>query len=206
MALLRMPSPPETMADATEAEFLSRLQLNLDLEHDRRRYHAMKADIFQGCQRICYDRSCLLPYLRNDASIRPPFICTQITEGALHAEARRIYRTSHPDIQRIYDLGGDEGSASRGAGGDGSNREQENWVIRWLLWRTLLAGADGDGESAALAARSKNAAGGGVDGSIAGRAKQTYWDPARESWSPDRERNQSAATAGAAEAADSSSK
>ncbi|KAF2478427.1 hypothetical protein BDY17DRAFT_314243 [Neohortaea acidophila] len=198
MSLLRMPSPPKMM---TETEFLTCLHLNLGVEHDRRQYHAMKANIMQSCQSICHDRSCLLPYLQNDLSIQAPFIWTQITEVSLQEEARRIYCMSSPDVQRLYDLGTDtrsgtrrDGSSDSGGddgGDDGSvtgvsgvdakqDRIEESWVMRWLLWRTLLSSAD-ENEASTMFAMDITYGNDGGDVRLADpRARQTYWDPARQ--------------------------
>ena len=84
-----------------------------------------------GYYRLSEDRTSLLPYLRSDNSIRPPFTTTQICEAAILREASVIYAAAEDDAKRLYDRGTPVGGADSG-----------NWVIRWLLWYLLLNGDD----------------------------------------------------------------
>lgn len=68
----------------------------------------------------------LLPHLRNDSAIQPPYSNSQISETALYHEIMRIYENARPETKVYYNLGHDtEGVAP------------ENWVIRWMLWHVF---------------------------------------------------------------------
>ena len=79
--------------------------------------------------RLCQDRSCLLPYLQRDASIRPPYAATQISEAALRREVERVHASAIHETKTFYDR-----SMVAGDAGIGS------WIVRWLLWYMLLHG------------------------------------------------------------------
>lgn len=44
MNFIRMPSPPETLAEATEEQFLERIQLDMSLQEHRALYSKVKAN------------------------------------------------------------------------------------------------------------------------------------------------------------------
>lgn len=82
-----------------------------------------------GYMRLCQDRTCLLPYLQGDVSIRPPYTATQISEAALRREVERMHTSAVDETRVFYDRGMAAGDAGVGS-----------WVVRWLLWYTLLHG------------------------------------------------------------------
>lgn len=67
----------------------------------------------------------LVPSLRN-ASVEPPYSNAQISETVTHREILRIYRIARPETRVVYDLGRDTDRV-----------EEENWVIRWMLWHVF---------------------------------------------------------------------
>lgn len=83
--------------------------------------------------RLCQDPSCLLPYLQRDASIRPPYAATQISEAALRSEVERIHVSAAHETKMYYDRGMVAGDVGIGS-----------WVVRWLLWHMLLHGDEQD--------------------------------------------------------------
>lgn len=44
----------------------------------------------------------------------------------MHREILRIYQTARPETRQVYDLGRDTAGV-----------EEENWVIRWMLWHVF---------------------------------------------------------------------
>lgn len=72
------------------------------------------------------DRNALLPSLRNDASVQPPYSVSQITETAMHRELLSIYENAGPETRPYYDLAHDTDPVA-----------QENWVCRWVLWHVF---------------------------------------------------------------------
>ena len=84
----------------------------------------------QAYKRLCANRNSLLPHLREDASIQPPFAADQITEHALRHESQRILSESTGHTRNIYELGIDR-----------SVTNLDNWVVRWLLWHIILLGS-----------------------------------------------------------------
>lgn len=68
----------------------------------------------------------LVPSLRNNSSVEPPYSNAQISETVTHREILRIYRMARPETKVVYDLGRDTDRV-----------EEENWVIRWMLWHVF---------------------------------------------------------------------
>ena len=57
---------------------------------------------------------------------QPPFSNSQVSETATHREILNIYQHSRPETRHFYDMGRDT-----------QGLEEENWVIRWLLWHVF---------------------------------------------------------------------
>lgn len=93
-----------------------------------------KEEAHRGYERLCHDRDSIFPHLRSDPSIRPPYTVTQITEGALRRETRRIHTIAKQHTSQIYDIGIDTTRTSEGS-----------WIVRWLLWNTMKTGGKRDG-------------------------------------------------------------
>ena len=68
----------------------------------------------------------LAPQYRDDPKVEPPYSNAQISETAIHREILRIYNSSRRETRAIYDLGRDT-----------DRIEEENWVIRWMLWHVF---------------------------------------------------------------------
>lgn len=66
--------------------------------------------------------------LRNNSvqHAQPPFSNSQVNETAMHREILNIYRHARPETKYFYDMGRDT-----------QGLEEENWVIRWLLWHVF---------------------------------------------------------------------
>ena len=58
--------------------------------------------------------------------MEPPFSHAHISETAIHREILRIYGSARRETRVIYDLGHDR-----------DRIEEENWVIRWMLWHVF---------------------------------------------------------------------
>lgn len=80
---------------------------------------------------MCRDRASHLLHLRNDRSIQAPFTVTQVTKAAFCRGLRLIYMMSQEQTRRVYDRGGGECS-----------RQEDNWIIIWLLWSVVLHGGN----------------------------------------------------------------
>ena len=68
----------------------------------------------------------LAPQYRNDPKVEPPYSNAQISETAIHREILRIYSSARRETRAVYDLGRDTDRV-----------EEENWVIRWMLWHVF---------------------------------------------------------------------
>lgn len=68
----------------------------------------------------------LVPSLRGNTAVEPPYSNAQISETVTHREILRIYRMARPETKVVYDLGRDTDRV-----------EEENWVIRWMLWHVF---------------------------------------------------------------------
>lgn len=86
----------------------------------------VQAQAAQACQRISQNRNSLLPSLRDNTSIQPPFEISQITEHVVLHESYRLFVESTGQLRRKYFLGMDH----RG-------NQIENWVTRWLLCHVI---------------------------------------------------------------------
>jgi hypothetical protein len=66
--------------------------------------------------------------LRNDIAhhAQPPFSNSQVSETAIHREVLNIYQHARLETKYFYDMGRDT-----------QGLEEENWVIRWLLWHVF---------------------------------------------------------------------
>ncbi|KYG48386.1 hypothetical protein M433DRAFT_35274, partial [Acidomyces richmondensis BFW] len=61
-----------------------------------------------------------------NSGIEPPYSHAHVTETAIHREIIRIYQLARRETQAVYDLGRDI-----------ERVEEENWVIRWMLWHVF---------------------------------------------------------------------
>ena len=68
----------------------------------------------------------LAPQYRDDPKVEPPYSNAQISESAIHREIIRIYQNARRETKEIYDLGRDT-----------ERVEEENWIIRWMLWHVF---------------------------------------------------------------------
>lgn len=66
--------------------------------------------------------------LRNNSvqNAQPPYSNSQVSETAVHREILNIYQRARPETTYFYDKGRDI-----------QGLEEENWVIRWLLWHVF---------------------------------------------------------------------
>lgn len=72
------------------------------------------------------DEDALLSHLRRDTAVSPPYSNSQMSETAIHREIVRIYRAASSETRVYYDLARDTEAV-----------EEENWVIRWMLWHVF---------------------------------------------------------------------
>ncbi|PPJ58924.1 hypothetical protein CBER1_11523 [Cercospora berteroae] len=143
----------------SKKRFFDRLGLDERNKLHRHLYSNMKAEAVEGWSRISANRNALIPQLRDDPSIEPPYSFGQVDEEAVQEEVMHIFKNARRDTRIMYELGRDrEGDV------------EENWIIRWLLWhvfryrddRNVAAGrrrttADGDEADAASDATSEPA-------------------------------------------------
>jgi len=119
-----MPSPVPPLAQSeSKKRFFERLRLDQSNPDHTRIYAMMKAEAIDGRSRIAASPEALIPSLRNDPTIEPPYSNSQIDELAIQREVFRIYNYARPETRPFYDLGMDM-----------DRRIADNWVIRWMLW------------------------------------------------------------------------
>lgn len=80
----------------------------------------------EGRRRMTESQDVLVPALRGNTSVGPPYSNAQISETVTHREILRIYQMARPETRVVYDLGRDIDRV-----------EEENWVIRWMLWHVF---------------------------------------------------------------------
>ncbi|KXT03880.1 hypothetical protein AC578_8959 [Pseudocercospora eumusae] len=95
----------------SKARFFQRLNFSEDDAGHRDLYAAMKREAVEGRKRL----------IEQDASDSG-----SINETAMHSEILQIYQQASPNTKAVYDLGRDT---------DGP--EEENWIVRWLLWHAF---------------------------------------------------------------------
>ncbi|THW79477.1 hypothetical protein D6D19_01176 [Aureobasidium pullulans] len=110
----------------SKTKFFQRLGLSPERKSDNRLYELMKDEAVQGRERILSSPNSLLPQLRGDPDIRPPYSNIQICESAIHAEILKIYREASPETKTMYEKGHDTESFN-----------EENWIIRWMLCKSF---------------------------------------------------------------------
>ncbi|KAF2860701.1 hypothetical protein K470DRAFT_208214, partial [Piedraia hortae CBS 480.64] len=120
-------APPRAPLAQSEskARLFERLGLQENDECHRRLYAKMKEEAVEGRKRLTEDQSSLLVKLR-DSRIEPPYSHAHVSESAIYQEILRIYQLAQADTRAVYDLGRDADAS-----------EDENWVIRWLLWHVF---------------------------------------------------------------------
>ena len=78
----------------------------------------------EGRRRLTEDQDALQARMRN--ATEPPYSHAHVTETAIHREILRIYHYARPETKGVYDLGRDT-----------ERVEEENWIIRWMLWHVF---------------------------------------------------------------------
>ncbi|KAK3045215.1 hypothetical protein LTR09_013078 [Extremus antarcticus] len=123
----------------------------------------------------------LAPQFRDDPTVEPPYSSSQISETAIHREILRIYAMARRETKPVYDLGRDTAGI-----------EEENWVIRWMLWhvfryrdnrnknrRTASPGDKADSGGGISPDGGSNASPNGQAATTSTQAPSRYWDPVR---------------------------
>lgn len=87
---------------------------------------AMQEEAVEARRRMTEDQEALLPELRGNSGVEPPYSHAHVSETAIHREILRIYNRARPETRQVYDLGRDT-----------ERVEEENWVIRWMLWHVF---------------------------------------------------------------------
>lgn len=85
-----------------------------------------KEEAVEGRRRMTATPDSLAPQFRDDPTVEPPYSNAQISETAIHREILRIYHSARRETKAVYDLGRDTDRV-----------EEENWVIRWMLWHVF---------------------------------------------------------------------
>ncbi|PIB01325.1 hypothetical protein CB0940_00966 [Cercospora beticola] len=172
-----VPAPVSALAQSeSKTRLFQRLHLCEDDRAHKELYSLMKREAVAGRKRLIEKESAGSP----------------INETATHAEILRIYKLASPETRTIYDLGKDT---------DGP--EEENWVIRWLLWHSFryrdqrnnrIRGgntapgnqANDDDESSGACSSAQSVTpdqeqdSNGSENASARRNE--YWDPVRNQW------------------------
>ena len=107
----------------------------------------------------------LAPQFRNDPRVEPPYSNAQISEAAIHQEIVRIYQTARRETRDIYDLGRDQ-----------ERPDEDNWVIRWMLWHVFRY-RDNRNRNRRAGSPSSGGGGGGGDGAAGPSTEATSGSP-----------------------------
>ncbi|THV88140.1 hypothetical protein D6D29_00157 [Aureobasidium pullulans] len=151
----------------SKTKFFQRLGLSPERKSDNRLYELMKNEAVQGRERILSSPNSLLPQLRGDPDIRPPYSNIQICESAIHAEIFKIYREASPETKTMYEKGHDTESFN-----------EENWIIRWMLWHVFRFRDSRNKPGKSSQVRSKSTS---TDEAVSsGHTSNGYWDPVKD--------------------------
>lgn len=130
----------------------------------------MKEEAVEGRRRMTESQGALVPDLKT--GVEPPYSHAHVSETAVHREILIIYQLARPETRRVYDLGRDTGRV-----------EEENWIIRWMLWHVFRyrdnrnkcrRGNSDDFMDLSRAVAEKVSKGRAMSGH-----KSHYWDPVR---------------------------
>ncbi|PPJ51153.1 hypothetical protein CBER1_08548 [Cercospora berteroae] len=110
------PPRPALAQSESKARFFERLGLDERNEFHRRVYAMMKEEAVEGRRRMTESQDVLVPSLRGNTNVEPPYSNAQISETVTHREILRIYRLARPETRVVYDLGRDTDRV-----------EEENW-------------------------------------------------------------------------------
>ncbi|KXS97914.1 hypothetical protein AC578_4373 [Pseudocercospora eumusae] len=181
------PPRPALAQSESKARFFERLGLDERNEFHRRVYAMMKEEAVEGRRRMTESQDVLVPSLRGNSSVEPPYSNAQISETVTHREILRIYRLARPETKVVYDLGRDTDRV-----------EEENWVIRWMLWhvfryrdsrnrnrRHISPSPDRcqpTNPSITSIAGNSSSHHYSSAGSSSGHRQSYYWDPVRNQW------------------------
>ncbi|KXT09617.1 hypothetical protein AC579_7648 [Pseudocercospora musae] len=181
------PPRPALAQSESKARFFERLGLDERNEFHRRVYAMMKEEAVEGRRRMTESQDVLVPSLRGNSSVEPPYSNAQISETVTHREILRIYRLARPETKVVYDLGRDTDRV-----------EEENWVIRWMLWhvfryrdsrnrnRRHISPSPDRGRptnpSISSITGSSSSHHYSSAGSSSGHRQSYYWDPVRNQW------------------------
>lgn len=86
----------------------------------------LQEEAVEGHRSMTATSDSLAPQFRVDPTIEPPYSNSQISETAIHREILNIYQNARHETKPVYDLGRDTAGV-----------EEENWVIRWMLWHVF---------------------------------------------------------------------
>ncbi|KAI5370116.1 hypothetical protein Slin15195_G009940 [Septoria linicola] len=164
---------PALAQSESKTRFFQRLSLRDDSKGDKELYAAMKREAVDGRKRL----------IENESPTSP------INETSTHAEILRIYQRASPETRAVYDLGKDTDGA-----------EEENWIIRWLLWHcfryrdqrnnrnrggSTINGHNSGEEDESSGATSSTTPDNEAESSHASSSsnrRHDFWDPVRNSW------------------------
>ncbi|KAK5163031.1 uncharacterized protein LTR77_010965 [Saxophila tyrrhenica] len=121
-------APPRAPLAKSESKvrFFERLSLDERYEQHRLVYATMKREAVRGRERLAAKTESLAPQFQDDPTVEPPYSSSQISETAIHRQILSIYAEARPETKVIYDLGRDT-----------AGTEEDNWVIRWMLWHVF---------------------------------------------------------------------
>lgn len=85
-----------------------------------------KKEAVEGRNRITSNPESLAAQLRDNPTVEPPYTFTQISVISMQLEILRIHQNARKETKEIYNLGHDT-----------ERVEEENWIIRWMLWHVF---------------------------------------------------------------------
>ncbi|EME88704.1 uncharacterized protein MYCFIDRAFT_80084 [Pseudocercospora fijiensis CIRAD86] len=115
----------------TEAEFFTLCNLDQTSERGQQTYHLMRQEATAGLDRMTLTaRSTPGTTEFNGHTI----LASMLSEAAIQFEIQRIWQFALPETRDVYE------------GGRMGNGNEENWIIRWMLWREIVIRRDGLGD------------------------------------------------------------
>ncbi|KXT18650.1 hypothetical protein AC579_9822 [Pseudocercospora musae] len=106
-----------------EAEFFTLCGLDRGSGNGQQTYQLMREEAVAGIDRMTLTA-------RSTPGVTGPqinghiILASMLSESAIRHEIHRIWQFAHPETKAVYERGG--------AG------NEENWIIRWLLWQEIV--------------------------------------------------------------------
>ncbi|KAF7192265.1 hypothetical protein HII31_06297 [Pseudocercospora fuligena] len=111
---------PQAMS---EADFFNLCGLEPSSDHGQQTYQLMREEAIAGIDRMTLTARST-PETTGPQIDGHTILAPMLSESAIRLEIQRIWQFAQPETKTVYE---------RGSAGN-----EENWIIRWLLWQEIV--------------------------------------------------------------------